>query len=624
MTLLSTRPLRILVVDDDPAMVGAITALVGTEGHQVITAYDGLTAVKRFREEQPDLVLLDLAMPGPDGFTVAGQIRAAGQAPILVVSGESGEAAKVQALGIGADDYLVKPFGKAELLARIAAVMRRVDRTGGPADVGGPLDGRRPGPRAGRHEARVGDVALTLTPTEFRLLEALVRAGGDIVPHHRLARAGWPAETDPDLLWLKPHLARLRAKVEGAGGPAIVAVRGVGYRIEAETTPADGAADRRTPGSDESEIGRPPRSWAGVRAVDAATAGVAPGERIEVEPRLARRPTRRQPHEAHVTGAPCPSRTAVAGARGRTGGASAASRSGQGSWRWAIRLEEVTLPIMVRAVGTRCRAASAAAGERQGCGPVAARRTPAPCSRQGRRPRATGRRRARRARRPRDVARSRSRAGEGRAGLAVVLDQPDDSATRAGRPSRSRAPSDEPDGADAARVERREVAAARVAEVGRPPVMPAPKFAPTGPRTTTTPPVMYSQPCGPMPSTTASAPLLRTAKRMPGPADEVEPAAGRAVQAGVAGDRLAGRRRPAGPARGRRRASRPTGPCRRSRWPGRRAAARRPGRRTRRTTGRPRRAVERTGPRSVAALDGAGQCRAERPVGGRQAQAADA
>ena len=87
----TNRPLRILVVDDDPAMVGAITALVGTEGHQVITAYDGLTAVRRFHEDHPDLVLLDLAMPGPDGFTVAGQIRAAGEAPIIVVSGESSE-----------------------------------------------------------------------------------------------------------------------------------------------------------------------------------------------------------------------------------------------------------------------------------------------------------------------------------------------------------------------------------------------------------------------------------------------------------------------------------------------------------------------------------------------------
>jgi len=228
---MAQRPLRILVVDDDPAMVGAITALVGTEGHQVITAYDGLTAVRRFREEAPDLVLLDLAMPGPDGFTVAGQIRSAGPAPILVVSGESAEAAKVKALGIGADDYLVKPFGKAELLARIAAVMRRVDRSMGGA-ASGPVEAGDLSLDPGRHDARVGDAALQLTPTEFRLLEALVRAGGDIVPHLQLARAGWPAEADPDLLWLKPHLARLRAKVDGAGGPAIVAVRGVGYRIE--------------------------------------------------------------------------------------------------------------------------------------------------------------------------------------------------------------------------------------------------------------------------------------------------------------------------------------------------------------------------------------------------------
>ena len=233
------RPLRILVVDDDPAMVGSITALVGTEGHQVITAYDGLTAVRRYREERPDIVLLDLAMPGPDGFSVAGQIRAQGDAPIVIVSGESSEAAKVRALGIGADDYLVKPFGRAELLARIAAVMRRAERmpVAAASTEGDPaattiqagalvLD-------LGRHEARVGDQALDLTPIEYRLAEALVRANGDLVPHLRLVRAGWPAEADPDLLWLKPHVARLRRKVETAGGPRILAVRGVGYRLEA-------------------------------------------------------------------------------------------------------------------------------------------------------------------------------------------------------------------------------------------------------------------------------------------------------------------------------------------------------------------------------------------------------
>jgi two-component system KDP operon response regulator KdpE len=228
----TNRPLRILVVDDDPAMVGALTALVGTEGHQVITAYDGLTAVRRFREDSPDLVLLDLAMPGPDGFTVAGQIRAAGAAPIIVVSGESSEAAKVKALGIGADDYLVKPFGRAELLARIAAVMRRVNRSEA-AESGGPVAFEDLTLDPGRHEARVGTTLLVLTPTEYRLLDALVRAGGALVPHLRLARAGWPAEQDPDLLWLKPHLARLRAKLDAVGGPAVVAVRGVGYRVEA-------------------------------------------------------------------------------------------------------------------------------------------------------------------------------------------------------------------------------------------------------------------------------------------------------------------------------------------------------------------------------------------------------
>src|SRR5918997_2852905 len=118
-------------------MVGAITALVGSEGHHVTTAYDGLTAVKRFEEQRPDVVLLDLAMPGPDGYSVVGRMRSLGSdVPILVVSGESGEPAKVRALRLGADDYVVKPFGKAELLARIEAVMRRSTRAAEP--VGAP------------------------------------------------------------------------------------------------------------------------------------------------------------------------------------------------------------------------------------------------------------------------------------------------------------------------------------------------------------------------------------------------------------------------------------------------------------------------------------------------------
>ena len=234
--------LRILVVDDDPAMVGAITALVGTEGHQVVTAYDGLTAVRRWREELPDLVLLDLAMPGPDGFSVAQQLRAEGaEVPIIVVSGERAEAAKVRALDLGADDYLVKPFGKQELLARIRAAMRRAPRgsTAGVLDTPAPAFSRPSPPRTfgrlvlepGRHEARVDDAPLVLTPIEYRLLEALVQARGELVGHAGLLAAGWPGERDPDPLWLKPHLARLRRKLDGAEGPTLVSVRAIGWSL---------------------------------------------------------------------------------------------------------------------------------------------------------------------------------------------------------------------------------------------------------------------------------------------------------------------------------------------------------------------------------------------------------
>jgi two-component system response regulator VicR len=214
---MSTRPLRILVVDDDPAMVGAITALVGTEGHQVITAYDGLTAVKRFREERPDLVLLDLAMPGPDGFTVAGQIRAAGQAPILVVSGESGEAAKVRALGIGADDYLTKPFGVRELLARLKALLRRPRSTWRSATrvrehdvvshLGVTLDPTR-------RRVTVDDRVVALTPNEFDLLYLLASHPGIVFERDEILARVWKDDVFVTARGVDALVKRLRRKIE--------------------------------------------------------------------------------------------------------------------------------------------------------------------------------------------------------------------------------------------------------------------------------------------------------------------------------------------------------------------------------------------------------------------------
>jgi len=227
----SEMSLLVLVVDDEPAMVGAVSALLGRAGHRVVTAYDGNTALRRFSEERPDLVLLDLAMPGLDGVEVCRAIRRISQTPIIVLTGEADERAKVEALDTGADDYVVKPFGKQELLARIRAVMRRRGNDE-PRGVGELRWGTIVLDR-GRHTAAVAGQEIVLTRTEYSLLASLVASAGHVVSHASLLAAGWPNEPNPDPQWLKPHLARLRSKLGEAGAPAPSSVRGVGYRLEA-------------------------------------------------------------------------------------------------------------------------------------------------------------------------------------------------------------------------------------------------------------------------------------------------------------------------------------------------------------------------------------------------------
>jgi len=223
------RPLQILVVDDEPAMVGAIGALLGQAGHRIIAAYDGEDALRRFRDDGPDLVLLDLSMPGMDGATVCKRIRETSDTPIIVVSGERDQAATVELLDLGADDYVRKPFRADELLARVRAVSRR--SAAGRRDRGlGDPDGYELDER--RHEIRWRGQALQTTLIEFRLLRGMVERLGEVVTHEDLLAAGWPGVPDPDPLWLKPHLARLREKLVGAGAPVPIAVRGVGYRLD--------------------------------------------------------------------------------------------------------------------------------------------------------------------------------------------------------------------------------------------------------------------------------------------------------------------------------------------------------------------------------------------------------
>ena len=230
----SEESLKILVVDDEPAMVGALGALLGQAGHRIVAAYDGEEALRRFHEDEPDLVLLDLAMPGLDGATVCRRIRETSDVPIVVVSGERDRAATVELLDLGADDYIRKPFRADELLARVRAVARRTSQTPRvratdaavpAAQTGWELDRRR-------HEIRWRGTVVPATVTEFRLLRELVGRLGEVVSHDDLLKAGWPDVPDPDPLWLKPHLARLREKLVNAGAPIPVAVRGVGYLLE--------------------------------------------------------------------------------------------------------------------------------------------------------------------------------------------------------------------------------------------------------------------------------------------------------------------------------------------------------------------------------------------------------
>jgi DNA-binding response OmpR family regulator len=215
----------VLVVDDEPAMVGALGALLGQAGYRIVAAYDGEEALRRFSEGPIDVVLLDLAMPGVDGAEVCRRLRATSDVPIIVVSGERDRGAPVEMLDLGADDYVRKPFRGEELLARIRASLRRGPRADAPRAAGWEVDLRR-------HELRWQGQAVPVTQIEFRLLRALIERRGELVRHEELLAAGWPDTPDPDPLWLKPHLARLREKLARAGASTPVAVRGVGYRLE--------------------------------------------------------------------------------------------------------------------------------------------------------------------------------------------------------------------------------------------------------------------------------------------------------------------------------------------------------------------------------------------------------
>jgi two-component system response regulator MtrA len=221
---------RVLVVDDDTALAEMIGIVLRTEGFEPAFCADGSGALAAFRESKPDLVLLDLMLPGIDGIEVCGRIRSESGTPIIMLTAKSDTADVVKGLESGADDYMVKPFNPKELVARIRTRLR-------PTPVG-TADVLRVGDLTldvAGHEVRRGETRINLTPLEFELLLALASRPQQVFTREMLLEQVWGYHYKADTRLVNVHVQRLRAKIEDdPDNPRIVmTVRGVGYRAGA-------------------------------------------------------------------------------------------------------------------------------------------------------------------------------------------------------------------------------------------------------------------------------------------------------------------------------------------------------------------------------------------------------
>lgn len=237
---MTDRRASILLVEDDERTRRAIAANLEGHGYGVRAAADGEEALVLWELRRPDLILLDLGLPGMDGLGVLRRVRRDATTPVIVLSARGEERDKVEALDSGADDYLAKPFGMAELHARVRAGLRRtlaseIDPSG--VAVIGPL---RLDPD--RRLVTVGDAELRLTPREYELLKVLLANAGRVVTRGRLLRAVWGTPYAEEGHYLHVHIGQIRRKIaaldhDGALSDLFVAEPGVGYRVRG-TEPA--------------------------------------------------------------------------------------------------------------------------------------------------------------------------------------------------------------------------------------------------------------------------------------------------------------------------------------------------------------------------------------------------
>jgi len=233
--------MKILIVDDDPTLIEVVTIALELqwEGLQVLTAADGEQGLGVFLRDSPDITLLDVRMPKMDGWEMLRRARAVSNAPVIMLTARGDELARIKGLELGADDYLTKPFSHLELFARIKAVLRRTTRnapthipaTFADGDLRIDLD---------LHQVTVGGAPVRLTPTEYQLLDLLVRNAGRVLPADLLLRKIWGMDERVGPAYLKTYISRLRHKLgDRAAHPHyIMTERGTGYRFARLPTPA--------------------------------------------------------------------------------------------------------------------------------------------------------------------------------------------------------------------------------------------------------------------------------------------------------------------------------------------------------------------------------------------------
>lgn len=224
---------RVLVVDDERAIRHFLTASLTAHGCAVYEATSAREALQEVTGVRPDVVILDLGLPDQDGVEVIRLLRAWSDVPIIVLSVREREADKIEALEAGADDYLTKPFGVGELVARLRAALRRSTHTG--PEMVFEVDDLTVD--VGRRQVVVAGSPVTLTPTEYDLLRVLVQHAGRVLTHRHLLRQVWGASYEPETHLLRVNISNLRRKIEPdpTRPRYILTEPGVGYRLRAES-----------------------------------------------------------------------------------------------------------------------------------------------------------------------------------------------------------------------------------------------------------------------------------------------------------------------------------------------------------------------------------------------------